>query len=270
MNSIQYDLFGGNFCYMGRHSEFTPETERRFVQRDQGTAICHRVSFYLMAMGLKNALNYFIKNPECLDGNTLAKSSCSYMIGMILAVTGKMNGLSENRINMLDHFMGIRDEILEKYKPMLGEIFGILKFLGEPSVTEEQMRWLMLSAEGYINRILDNLNNEPNNLRLGKASWNASIGSAFDIFGKYEMEEGKFMLSEEDSKVITLLKHTTLGGGENFDRSLLYIYTAEWESETFLYNSRLEIPLSAIEPEESETPILYYDYIERKPRDFRE
>ncbi|MBP3459985.1 MAG: hypothetical protein J6K58_12315 [Lachnospiraceae bacterium] len=270
MNSIQYDFYGKKFCYMGRHSEFTPEIKRRFEQRDKGTAICHRISFYLMSMGLQNALNYFIKNPECLDGNTLAKSSCSYMIGMILAVTGKINGLSDERINMLDHFMGIRDDILDKYKPLMGEMFGVLKFLGEQSITEEQVHWLMLGVEGYVNRILDYLNNEPYNLRLGMASWNASIGSAFDIFENYETEEDQFRLSEGDSKVITLLKHTTLGGGENFDKSYLYIYTAEWQSQTFIYNSRLDIPLSAIEPEESEKPILYFDYIDQKFREFRE
>lgn len=271
MNNIQFDLNEKRFIYMGRYSDFTPEIKKNFEQRSKGKAICHRVSFYLMASGLLNAMNWFLKNPEGLAGEVRAKNSCSYVIGMILAVTGRIDCFCEERGNMTDRFFAAEDAVLAKYKGGINEICRMLTFVAEQEVTEELLDWMMVSVEGYLNRVLDLLNNEPYNLKLGNASWNSSIGSAFDIFEGYTVEDDRFQLSYyEDSKVITLLKNATLGGGENFDQSALYLYTAVWEGKTFIYCSGLEMPLRSMVIAESDKPVMYYDYVKGQWWDFRE
>lgn len=271
MNSIQFDQISGKFIYMGRYSDFTPEIREMFAQRTKGQAICHRVSFWLMAQGLINPLNYFLQNPGQFDSDTLAKLSCSYIVGMILAVTGESDCFRDDPKDMLQCFFDLENDLLEKYKGNLNEIFQIMEYVKENNIMEEELSWLMLSMEGEINRILDHLNNEPYNLQLGDKSWNSSLGSALDIFEDYVVEEGGFRISNhEDSKVITLLKHTTLGGGDNFDISSLYIYTAKWKEKIFIYNSRLNMPLRSITIEESNIPILYYDYIKGDWLNFQE
>ena len=81
----------------------------------------------------------------------------------------------------------------------------------------------MLIVEVYLNRILDDLNNEEFNLRPGNASWNSSVSNALDCleFAKPCLNNGEahFMLGTKDSQVVPIMIHITKPGGDEFDES---------------------------------------------------
>jgi hypothetical protein len=135
----------------------------------------------------------------------------------------------------------------------------------------------MLIIEGLLNRILDNLNNEFHNLSLGNASWNSSLGNAFDPFAPVVSNGNEFIIIDDDDngaddgKVITILKHATLGGGQNYNESELFIYTAEYEGRNFVYQSCImDIPLESVSFVKCEKPIIYHDYLRENDIPFYE
>lgn len=269
MNSIQYNITNGNFEYMGRYSDFTPETTRKFQSsRKEKTAICHRISFSLMCTGFINALNFYTSNLE--NGRhdlPLIQDTLLYIICEILAITGKHMDLFFNNgfdADIIDMYISLDDPYITEYKNYISTLFEILEagFNGEMEAKRS-----MFAIEAIINRILDNLNNEEFNLHIGQASWNSSIGDAMDPSEPAtNVNNGEsFILGDIDSKVITLFKHGTKGGGEYFNESSLFIYVAANGAVPFIYQSCSEKPLESIQVlEVADVPIYYHDYLSKE------
>lgn len=277
MNSIQYNITNGNFEYMGRYSDFTPETTRKFQSsRKEKTAICHRISFSLMCTGFINALNFYTSNLENVipnDYDGLIRETSFYIICEILAITGKhmeiffdinINDIDKLAYNIKDIYINLDDPYITEYKNYISTLFEILEagFNGEM-----EFKRSMFAIEAIINRILDNLNNEEFNLHIGQASWNSSIGDAMDPSEPAtKVNNGEsFILGDIDSKVITLFKRGTKGGGEYFNESSLFIYVAANDDGPFIYQSCSEKPLESIQVlEVADVPIYYHDYLSKE------
>lgn len=239
MNSIQYNFDTGLFNYEGRFSEFSSEIRHNMQSsRKNNTAICHRVSFYLMAKALINAINFYICNFEkCMAENNLqylTYETIYYILGIIMAVTGQFppsldpERSIESMIGLTDSFLELQDVQIEDYQTYVGKLKDILS--NPPLNDTVEFRDVMLIAEGYLNRILDDLNNEEFNLRLGNASWNSSVSNALDCFKLIapcsDIKAPQFELGPVDSHVVTIMVNMTKPGGPKFEESELFIYTA--------------------------------------------
>lgn len=240
MNSIQYNFDTGLFNYEGRFSEFSSEIRHNMQSsRKNNTAICHRVSFYLMAKALINAINFYIYNfKDYKEKNSLqylTYETIYYILGIIIAVTGQFPEILdlersiESMIGLTDTFLELQDVQIEDYQTYVGKLKDILS--NPPLNDTVEFRDVMLIAEGYLNRILDDLNNEEFNLRLGNASWNSSVSNALDCFEFVDacsnIKNPYFILGEDDSHVVTIMVNMTKPGGPSFKESELFIYTAK-------------------------------------------
>lgn len=268
MNSIQYNWEEKEFQYMGRYSDFTQDIINKYPSsRKEHTAICHRVSFYLMAKGLINALNFYICNMTSgtsVNQEELTRETMFYILSMILAVSGKHQDIFNDDFQIVEEYYSIGDSEIERYQFALMKMEEVMNAIGD----EEQLFPMMLVVEGLVNCILDDLNNEPYNLQLGNASWNSSLGNAFDAFKLAELGEQGFVIGDEDSKVISILRHGTKGGGPDFNESELCIFTAEWKEEPFLYQSCSQKPLEKSNIIDCEIPILYRDLSDGEMHNF--
>ena len=227
MSSIQYDFETNRFVYNGRFSDFSSEIANKLhSSRKNNTAICHRVSFYFIAKALINPLNFYICNlPTETPMETLAGETVCYIIGIILAVSGAFPDFLDLSNQFINSFLESNNEGLKNYQFYIKNLLSNL--LQPPTRDVEEIGDFMLIAEGYLNRILEDLNNEEFNLKIGNASWNSSISNAFDCFEKKEACSGdKFIIEGTDSQVLSILINMTKPGGDNFDVSELFIYTA--------------------------------------------
>jgi hypothetical protein len=202
-----------------------------------------------MADALINAMNFFLANTQCPD---LVAETMLYVEGIIVAVTGKDYNIflekTQNFNIQLD---------LGKYNGALESLRNIL----ENEITGESINDIV----HIINIILDNLNNESYNLKVGNASWNASIGSGFDPFDEVEYDGEVFLIKWEDARVLTALLHGTKGSGPNFDQSGVYFYTALLDGRPYIYqSSTVEHFVHANELKETDIPICYFDGIENR------
>lgn len=236
---IEYDPNTKMFIYTGERSGFSHERRTNIPRKAfPRKALCHRVSYKLMANALINAVNYYVVNYDKLDQQVLAKITEVCIYGIIIAVTGKFQQPLEKSENLINHFLELDKN---KYQPCVEELMNALANLQKGN--DKEISDVFPIAERCLNRILDNLNNEGFNLKVGNASWNSSIREAFDCFDDVgiEKKDGSVIvtLGERDSEVMTILLNMTMPGGDHFDKSELFVYTELLDTEeTILCQSR--------------------------------
>ena len=114
MNCIQFNSESGKFEYKGRFIDFSDDVKQKYSSsREDNTAICHRVSFKLMANALINAANYYIVNYRSDDKQFLAKKTTDCILGIIMAVTGKFPNPLKNPEDSIKNFSGLEDDKIE-------------------------------------------------------------------------------------------------------------------------------------------------------------
>lgn len=267
MNCIQFNSESGKFEYKGRFIDFSDDVKQKYPSsREDNTAICHRVSFKLMANALINAANYYIVNYRSDDKQFLAKKTTDCILGIIMAVTGKFPNPLKNPEDSINNFLNLKDDKIENYQLY---VKGLMDVLANPQKNNlNEISDVIPIVEGYLNWILEDLNNEEFNLKLRTASWNSSIRDAFDCFnvGTTKKEDGRviFTLGEEDSKVMTILLNMTMSGGENFDESGVFIFTALLNKENpVLCQSSIEGKVSRDQRKTPNGSIRYWDGFKR-------
>lgn len=237
MNSIDFE--NGEFVVKGRYCDFTREIKRKFTKDKD---ISHGISFYCMSHSLVNAMNFF-KYSFNID------ETLKFILGTILAI---------KRIEF-------GKDIEEKYNIYIRKLNIIMELISE-NESEENREMLYEHSVYYINKILELLYNEEENLHSGNPSWNQSLGGAFDPL-EYEFNElkEKFKLTnKKDGIAITNLLYYTIGKCDEFaSENGLFFYTGILEGERILYTSNTEKSFSKVEEFSTCTnSIEYYNYLE--------
>lgn len=262
----------GRFVYAKARFDFSKATREYFAgSRSGDEAICHRVSFKLMADAFINAANFYIANYQNPGDFDVAGETTCYILGIIMAVTGKFPKSMELSDDFINNFIYSQEPELKEYQTHVNSLLKLFRENKDLGPQEDPKIFAEITK--HLNSILDSLNNEKYNLRLGDASLNSSIGSAFDCSGgvRYVDIQGKkvFLLSEEDSKVLTLLINMTKPGGKNLTDSSLVLYTgSRKDGEAALYRSTGISKLKNAETLSLDIPIIYYNKYDQKFYDF--
>lgn len=245
MNSIDFEINNdyskGIFVIKGRYCEFTTEVKRRFPK---GKDICHGVSFHCMSNAIVNAMNCF----WCKDANV--EKTLDYIYGIIIAT---------KRVKHIEprNMMGISDykEYIEKLEHVLNNILSV--------ETIEERQFFCEHSVYYLNKILEKLYNEIENLHAGHSSWNRAIGGAYDPIG-YSVTTNGFVLGEKDSIAITNLNRFTLGKDDDYpSENALFFYSCTIEGQIFLYTSCTERDFKKVtEISVCNNSIEYTDYLD--------
>lgn len=260
------------FVYAKARFGFSKAAREYFAgSRSGGEAICHRVSFRLMADALINAANFYIANYQNPGDFDVAGETTCYILGIIMAVTGKFPKSMELSDGFINNFIYSQDPELKEYQTHVNSLLKLFRENKDLGPKEDQEIFTEITK--HLNSILNSLNNEKYNLRLGDASLNSSIGSAFDCSGgvRYIDIQGKkvFLLSDEDSEVLTLLINMTKPGGKNLTDSGLFLYTgSRKDGEAALYRSTGISKLKNAETLSLDIPIIYYNKYDQKFYDF--
>lgn len=268
MNSIEYCTDNG-FFVQGRFCNFSDEVEDSFLH-GRSKDICHIISFKCMALGLTNAFRYydFCKRNPLYNMLDTINDSLSYVLGMIISVKRIM--ISLDKVNERG-FLKIEkvfesEESISQYK----QYFELLYFnmndvvdISDPN--DYRYKSHMHLCSYYLNRILDLLYNELENLRSGDSKWNRSLKDAFDPNETSVNENDVTLLNKYDGIAIKNLVSFTLGKHrdiENTEDGLFLFLARNKENEAIVYssiNSRSDFQLIS-SFEVCLLPILYLDY----------
>ena len=295
MNSIEFqnDLF----YYRGRFSPFTIK-RGEFYSSPQlvgtKTALCHRISFYTIVAGIKNALNYYIhfQKMDGIDADDCIVQSLGFIAGMILSVQAEK--IPVEAIEELKGLRGMPNENPEKGKMQKefnkklialvseGHYGVLLNDLGAAMTEMFPLKESCLQRESYgvflaerASSIVDILNNEQANLRLGAERWNTSLQNAYDpetaVYETNGQKERFLIQAETDNIQITNLLAFTMAEYQEVEgtENALFFLTAKIPAKeqtaehAFLYSSMLpEAQWMKVDClEECGIPVFYYDYI---------
>lgn len=253
MNSIDFE--NGEFIVKGRYCNFTREIKSKFTKDKD---ISHGISFYCMSHSLVNAMNFF-KYSFNID------ETLKFILGTILAV--KRIEFRKDIYKLIESIKTNLDESFpeKKYNIYIRKLNIIMELISKDE-SGENREMLYEHSVYYINKILELLYNEEENLHSGNPSWNQSLGGAFDPL-EYEFNENeeKFILTnKKDGIAITNLLTYTIGKYDEFaSENGLFFYTGILEEERILYTSNTEKPFSKVEEFSTCTnSIEYYDYLE--------
>lgn len=190
---IEYDALSGFYAKEDiRPTGFSSSVYRYFhldekeEDLDSDKNICHGISFDNMKRAVAAGLNYG------LDGEI--EECGKYLAGITAAVLRlKLSSLNSLDYNNIMSFMSM-NRAAAYY---CGKIDNIIEIFRASEIEKIKKK---------ANEFLNDLFNEPSNLRLGNPLWNSSVGSAFDPadFRWEEDDDGiNVILSGSDSIAVT-------------------------------------------------------------------
>jgi hypothetical protein len=254
------------FCNDKRRHKFDPSV---YDLMKAGYDLCHRISYYTIANGICNALNFLWYHNINTQDETALNRGVGYIAGMIFSVYCEegifYDILGQDELVFLERIVNQvtddgeveddeRSEVKKQFLILWDTVSEYGKFADSATIAKA------------ANDLLYLLNSCRSNLRAGNSHWNRSLSSAYDpTVWKYNREDDVFELYDQDNIQITNLMNFTLGQAEdvaNTHNALFFYSSYDVKNRPILYSSQNgEQLMSRFSYEKCALKIKYYDYV---------